>query len=48
MAERGGPRLDRETTDELARAQSRHARWTQFWLAIGAISLAVIAVNLTF
>jgi ubiquinone biosynthesis protein len=46
MAAAGGLRLDRETTEQLARSQSRQARWTQFWLALGAISLAVIAVKL--
>jgi len=46
MAATGGLRLDRETTEQLALSQSRHARWTRFWLALGAISLAVIAVKL--
>jgi len=46
MAAAGGLRLDRETTEQLARSQSRQARWTRFWLALGAISLAVIAVKL--
>lgn len=45
MAETGGLRLDRETTEQLAQAQNRHAGWTRFWLAIGAISLAVIAFS---
>lgn len=46
MAATGGLRLDRETTEQLARSQSRHARWNRFWLAVGAISLAVIALKL--
>ena len=46
MAESGGLRLDRETTEQLARAEARHARWTRFWLAVGAVSLAVIALKL--
>ena len=46
MAAAGGLRLDQETTEQLAAAQSRHARWTRFWLALGAISLAAIAVKL--
>ena len=46
MAESGGLRLDRETTEQLARAESRHARWTRVWLAVGAVSLAIIALKL--
>jgi ubiquinone biosynthesis protein len=46
MAATGGLRLDRETTEQLARSQSRHAWWNRFWLAVGAISLAVIALKL--
>jgi ubiquinone biosynthesis protein len=46
MAESGGLRLDRQTTEQLARAQNRQAWWMRFWLALGAISLAVIAVKL--
>ena len=46
MARTGGLRLDRETAEQLARAQGRHAGWTRFWLAITAISLAVIAIKL--
>jgi ubiquinone biosynthesis protein len=48
MAKGNGLRLDAATTEQLARAQSRHARWTRLWLAIGAISLAVIAFKLAF
>jgi len=46
MARTGGLRLDRETAEQLARAQGRHAGWTRLWLAFAAISLAVIAVKL--
>jgi ubiquinone biosynthesis protein len=46
MAASGGLRLDRETTEQLAKAQDRHARWTRFWLALGAISLLMIAIRL--
>jgi ubiquinone biosynthesis protein len=46
MAASGGLRLDRQSAEELARAQSRHEGWTRFWLALGAISLAVIAFRL--
>jgi ubiquinone biosynthesis protein len=46
MARTGGLRLDRETAEQLARAQGRNAGWTRFWLAIGATSLAVIAFKL--
>ena len=46
MAATGGLRLDRETTEHLALSQARHARWTRFWLALGAISLAAIAIKL--
>jgi len=46
MARTGGLRLDRETAEQLARAQGRHAGWTRFWLAITAISLAVIAIKI--
>jgi ubiquinone biosynthesis protein len=47
MAESGGLRLDRQTTEQLAQAQARQAWWTRFWLALGAISIAVIAITLT-
>lgn len=46
MAATGGLRLDRTTTEQLALSQSRHARWTRFWIALGAISLAAIAIKL--
>jgi ubiquinone biosynthesis protein len=46
MAASGGLRLDRVTTEQLALSQARHSRWTRFWLALGAISLAAIAIKL--
>jgi hypothetical protein len=46
MAASGGLRLDRQTAEQLAGAQDRHAWWTRFWLALGAISLTVIAATL--
>jgi ubiquinone biosynthesis protein len=46
MAASGGLRLDRQTAEQLAHAQSRQAWWTRFWLALGALSLAVIAARL--
>ena len=46
MAASGGLRLDRQTAEQLAGAQDRHAWWTRFWLALGAISLAVIAATI--
>jgi ubiquinone biosynthesis protein len=46
MAASGGLRLDRQTTEQLAHAQSRQEWWTRFWLALGALSLAVIAAKL--
>ncbi len=48
MAATGGLRLDWQTTEQLAHAQSRHARWTRFWLALGAVSLAAIALKQVF
>jgi len=48
MAQSGGLRLDRETTEELARAQSRHRRWQRYALAVGAAALVAIAVKLIF
>jgi ubiquinone biosynthesis protein len=46
MAASGGLRLDRQTAEQLAGAQDRHAWWSRFWLALGAISLTVIAATL--
>ena len=48
MTNGGGLRLDAETTELLARAQARNSRWTRLWLAVGAISLAAIALKLIF
>ncbi len=48
MAQSGGLRLDQETTEELARAQSRHGRWHRFALMAGAAALVVIAIKLIF
>jgi ubiquinone biosynthesis protein len=44
MAEHGGLRLDRETTDALAAAQARHGRAGRIALWVGAIALAAIAL----
>jgi len=41
---KGGLRLDTETVDNLARAQSRHDLWSRAALWIGAASLAAIAL----
>jgi ubiquinone biosynthesis protein len=46
MAERGGIRLDPETTADLAQAQAREGRSGRIALWVGAISLAVIALVL--
>ena len=46
MANSGGIHLDAETTEQLARAQARRQRWMTFWLAVGAVSLAVIAFSM--
>jgi ubiquinone biosynthesis protein len=46
MAEAGGLQLDRETAEQLSRGRDRHAWWVRLWLALGAISLAVIALSL--
>jgi ubiquinone biosynthesis protein len=48
MANGGGIRLDAETTRELARAQSRQSRLTQFAILAGAVALVVIAAKLVF
>ncbi len=45
MAEGGGLRLDRESAERLARAEARASRWKLIWLAVAALSLAVIAVR---
>jgi ubiquinone biosynthesis protein len=44
MAERGGLRLDRETTEGLAEAQARHDRSGRLALWVGALALAAIAL----
>ena len=46
MANSGGLRLDTETTEAMAHAQAKSRRWSQFWLAIGALALAAMAVKL--
>jgi len=43
MAERGGIRLDPETIEDLAQAQSRHGRSGRIALWVGALALAAIA-----
>ena len=43
MAQGGGIKLDRETTRELAKAQSRQSRLQRFALVAGALALVVIA-----
>jgi ubiquinone biosynthesis protein len=48
MAQGGGIRLDRQTTETLARAQAEESRKTQIALWIGAIALAVLALTQVF
>jgi ubiquinone biosynthesis protein len=48
MAQSGGLKLDWETTEELARAQSRHGRWHRYALVAGAAALVAIAIKLIF
>ena len=48
MAQNGGLRLDAETTGQLALAQGRDGWIVRLSLVVAAISLAVIAVNLSF
>jgi ubiquinone biosynthesis protein len=43
-----GMRLDDDTVDRLAEAQSRQNRATRIGIWIGAIALVVIALNLLF
>ncbi len=45
MADHGGLRLDRETTEALAEAQARHGRFGRIALWVGAIALAVLAIT---
>jgi ubiquinone biosynthesis protein len=46
MANSGGIKLDRETTEELAAAQARHERLGRYALVAAAIALVAIAVSL--
>jgi hypothetical protein len=48
MAQGGGIRLYRQTTETLARAQAEESRKTQIALWIGAIALAVLALTQVF
>jgi len=48
MAKNGGIRLDRQTTDDLAAAQTRHGRSGRLALWIAAVSLAVLALAQIF
>ena len=43
---REGFRLDEDTVERLAAAQSRHGRWTRWALWLAALALAVIALRL--
>jgi len=45
MARSGGVRLDRETTEQIAQAQSRHSASTRGALWVGAIALVVLALS---
>jgi ubiquinone biosynthesis protein len=48
MANSGGLKLDRETTEALALAQARHSRMSRYALIAGAAALIVIALTLLF
>jgi ubiquinone biosynthesis protein len=48
MANSGGLRLDRETTEALAEAQARRSRFSRLAVGAGALALVVIAFNLVF
>jgi ubiquinone biosynthesis protein len=48
MANAGGIRLDRETTEALAAAQARHSRAGRYALIAGAAALIAIALSLIF
>ena len=48
MANSGGLRLDRETTEALAFAQARRSRAGRYALVAGAAALVVIALTLLF
>ena len=45
MARSGGVRLDKETTEQIAQAQSRHSASTRGALWVGAIALVVLALS---
>jgi ubiquinone biosynthesis protein len=48
MANSGGLKLDRETTEALALAQARHSRAGRYAIVAGAAALVVIALTLLF
>ncbi len=48
MANAGGIRLDKETTEALAAAQARHSRAGRYALIAGAVALIAIALTLIF
>jgi ubiquinone biosynthesis protein len=48
MAQAGGIRLDAETTEALAKAQSQEGRRTRIALWIGAAALAILALAQIF
>ena len=48
MANAGGIRLDKETTEALAAAQARHSRAGRYALIAGAVALIAIALALIF
>ena len=48
MANSGGIRLDRETTEELAAAQARHGWIQRYAMVAAALALIAIAVSLIF
>ena len=48
MANSGGLKLDRETTEALAFAQARHSRVGRYAIIAGAAALVVIALTLLF
>jgi len=48
MANAGGIKLDKATTEALAAAQARHSRAGRYALVAGAAALIAIAVNLIF
>ena len=48
MANSGGLRLDRETTEALAAAQARHSRLSRYALVAGALALIAIALTLIY